>query len=299
MQVYKNGRCHVPNVATDSVFLTGAVDTYQRRDVAFIDLPGAFLHTLTDEKIIMVLRGELCELMCMIDPKLYRTYVCKDRRGKTVLYVELYKSLYGLMRSALLFYKKLKKELENYGMTMNPYDMFVANKETKNGHQLMVLWHVDDLKISCRDKYEVTKLICYLRGIYGEKMTVHHGGKGKYIGMHLDFTEEGVFQVDMSKYVKGIIDEFPEAIEKVSPTPHSDSLFTVEEEDVEKLLCEEKAMQFHRTTAQLLFLSTRAMKDIQTAVSFLTTRVKHPTEQDWIKLRRVLQYLHGTRWLNL
>eukprot|EP00804_Cyclotella_cryptica_P004105 CCRYP_019110-RA/>CCRYP_019110-RA protein AED:0.32 eAED:0.32 QI:0/0/0/1/0/0/2/0/274 len=136
-----------PTVATDSVFLTGALDAYQRRDVAFIDLPGAFLHTLTNEMIIMVLRGELCELMCMVDPKLYRKYVCKDRRGKPILY-ELYKSLYGLMRSALLFYKKLKKELENYGMIMNPYDMCVANKETKSGHQLTMLWHVDNLKIS-------------------------------------------------------------------------------------------------------------------------------------------------------
>jgi hypothetical protein len=60
-----------PTVATDAVFLTGAVDAYQGRDVAFIDLPGAFLHTITDEKIIMVLRGELCELMCMMVPKLY------------------------------------------------------------------------------------------------------------------------------------------------------------------------------------------------------------------------------------
>ena len=288
-----------PTVATDSVFLTGAVDAYQRRDVAFIDLPGAFLHTLTNEKIIMVLRGELCELMCMIDPKLYRKYVCKDRKGKPVLYVELYKSLYGLMRSALLFYKKLKMELEDYGMIMNPYDMCVANKETKSGHQLTALWHVDDLKISCREKYEVTKLICYLQRIYGNKMTVHRGGKGKYLGMHLDFTEEGVFQVDMSDYIKGILDEFPEPIQKSSPTPHSDSLFTVKEESSSKPLCEDKAMQFHRTTAQLLFLCTRARRDIQTAVSFLTTRVKQPNEEDWVKIRKVLQYLHGTKSLKL
>ncbi len=73
-----------PTVATDSVFLTGAVDAYQGRDVAFIDLPGAFLHTLTDEKIIMVLRGELCELMCLVDSKLYRKYVCKDKQGNPV-----------------------------------------------------------------------------------------------------------------------------------------------------------------------------------------------------------------------
>eukprot|EP00804_Cyclotella_cryptica_P004760 CCRYP_016243-RA/>CCRYP_016243-RA protein AED:0.42 eAED:0.46 QI:0/0/0/1/0/0/2/0/171 len=130
-------------------------------------------------------------------------------------------------------------------------------------------------------------------------MTVHRGGKGKYLGMHLDFTEDGVFRVDMSKYVEDVIEGFPEKIEKASPTPHSDSLFSVEEEDTQKVLCEDKAMQFHRTTAQLLFLCTRARKDIQTAVSFLTTRVKQPTEQDWTKLRKVLQYLHGTKSLKL
>eukprot|EP00804_Cyclotella_cryptica_P003539 CCRYP_002162-RA/>CCRYP_002162-RA protein AED:0.36 eAED:0.36 QI:0/-1/0/1/-1/1/1/0/220 len=161
-----------PTVATNSVFLTGAVDASQKRDVAYIDLPGAFLHTLTDEKVIMVLRGELCELMCLVEPKLYQKYVCKDKKGQQVLYVELYKSIYGLMGSALLFYKKLRKELVDYGTKINPYDMCVANKEMKHGHQLTVLWYVDDLKISCKSKVEVTKLICYLRSIYGDKVTI-------------------------------------------------------------------------------------------------------------------------------
>ena len=58
-------------------------------------------------------------------------------------------------------------------------------------------------------------------------------------------------------------------------------------------------MQFHRTVAQLLFLCTRARRDIQTAVFFLTTRVKQPNEDGWTKLKRVLQYLHGTRSLKL
>eukprot|EP00804_Cyclotella_cryptica_P025531 CCRYP_012006-RA/>CCRYP_012006-RA protein AED:0.45 eAED:0.45 QI:0/0/0/1/1/1/2/0/91 len=91
-------------------------------------------------------------------------------------------------------------------------------------------------------------------------MSVHRGGK-----------EEGVFRVDMSKYVEGILEEFPERIHMSSPTPHSDSLFTVKDEESAKLLDKDKAMQFQRTMAQLLFLSTRARKDIQTAVSFLTT----------------------------
>jgi len=91
---------------TDSVFITGAIDAHEDRDVATCDLPGAFLHTMTDEKVIMVLRDELCDLMVKVNPKLYRKYICKDKRGKPVLYVELFKSLYGLMRSALLFYRK-------------------------------------------------------------------------------------------------------------------------------------------------------------------------------------------------
>ncbi len=50
--------------------------------------------------------------------------------------------------------------------------------------------------------------------------------------------------------------------------------------------------------AQLLFLS-RVRRDIQTTVAFLTTRVKHPDEDDWGKLKRVLRYLHSTRLLTL
>jgi hypothetical protein len=43
----------------------------------------------------------------------------------------------------------------------------------------------------------------------------------------------------------------------------------------------------------------RARQEIQTAVAFLTTRVKNPDEDDRGKLKRVLKYLNGTRYLKL
>ena len=46
-------------------------------------------------------------------------------------------------------------------------------------------------------------------------------------------------------------------------------------------------------------MSQRARRDLQTAVSFLTTRVKKPDEDDWGKLRRVMQYLYGTLYMKL
>ena len=66
-----------------------------------------------------------------------------------------------------------------------------------------------------------------------------------------------------------------------------------------KYLPEENAILFHHTTAQLLFLSSRARKDIHTAVSFLTNRVKKLDEDYWGKLKRALKFLNGTKRLKL
>jgi hypothetical protein len=43
----------------------------------------------------------------------------------------------------------------------------------------------------------------------------------------------------------------------------------------------------------------RARPDIQTAVAFLTKRVRAPDEHDWSKLRRLLKYLKGTMYMKL
>jgi len=83
-----------------------------------------------------------------------------------MLYVQMNKALYGLLKSALLFYKKLQKDLEGYGFVINPYDRCVANAMI-NGHQMTVTWHVDDLKVSHKDPFEITKFATYLSSIYG------------------------------------------------------------------------------------------------------------------------------------
>jgi hypothetical protein len=46
-------------------------------------------------------------------------------------------------------------------------------------------------------------------------------------------------------------------------------------------------------------MAPRVRRDIQTAVAFLTTRVKNPDKYNWGKLKRVLKYLNGTKYLKL
>ena len=66
----------------------------------------------------------------------------------------------------------------------------------------------------------------------------------------------------MFKYLDSIIDEFPELIMGKSATPAANHLFSVRDADEAKYLPEEKAIAFHHTTSQLLFLSSRARRDI-------------------------------------
>ena len=285
-----------PTVATEANFALAAIAAHERRFVATMDLPGAFLHADNDSFVVMKLTGKLAELMVKTAPNIYRKYVIEDSSGKPILYVQLQKALYGMLKSALLFYRKLVSDLTSLGFTLNPYDPCVANKIV-NGNQLTVSWHVDDLTMSCVDEEPLHDVIKQLKNIYGQNLKESVGLVHDYLGMKFDYSTPGQVEISMDKYIANVIDSFPEKITGVSATPATDKLFLVRDDD--RPLPEEQAIMFHHVTAQLLFASTRVRRDIQTTVAFLTTRVKQPGEDDWGKLKRVLKYLNGTRHLHL
>lgn len=100
--------------------------------------------------------------------------------------------------------------------------------------------------------------------------------------MTLEFSKARTLTVGMDAYIAKIINEFPEEIMGVSLTPATDHLYQIRNPAKSKPLSENRAIAFHHTIAQeLLFASTRARRDIQVAVAFLTTCVKAPNEDDW------------------
>ena len=284
-----------PTVALESVFVTAAIDARENRKVVTIDIPGAFLHATNDDYVVMRMNGTLAELMAKTDPKLYRKYLT-DEKGKKVLYVRLQKALYGMMKSALLFYRKLISELKGMGFEVNPYDPCVVNKMV-NGSQMTVRWHVDDLMISHTSSEAISQFLRALKDIYGNNLAETTGNVHDYLGMVFDFSEREKVKINMTQYLSKVIADFPEEIIGKAATPAGDHLFKVRDEG--RKLNDEQADAFHHTVYQLLFAANRARRDIQTAVSFLATRVQAPDEDDWGKLKRVLKYLNGTRYLKL
>jgi hypothetical protein len=98
-------------------------------------------------------------------------------------------------------------------------------------------------------------------------------------------------KITMITYLKGVIRDFPEEITRRAALAASGHLFTVREDQYREPLDESRALAFHHTVAQLLCACPRALKDLHTAVAFLTTRVISPDEDDWEKLKRVVRYL--------
>jgi hypothetical protein len=103
--------------------------------------------------------------------------------------------------------------------------------------------------------------------------------------MDLDFTVAGELRVIIIPYLKGVINDFPEVITGSVTSPASEHLFMIREDTERVLLEEARAIAFHHTVAQLLFACPLKRKDFQTAVAFLTTRIRRPDEDDWLKLK--------------
>jgi hypothetical protein len=307
-----------PTVSTEAVLLTSIVDAHERRDVAVIDIPNAFIQTRVDnpkDRVIIRLRGVLVDWLTKAAPKVYGPYVTTDKKGMKVLLVECFNAIYGTMIAGLLYYRKFSESLTEQGYVANPYDPCVWNKLIKS-KQSTICFHVDDCKIS----HEIVRInddtIDWLRRDYESiftdgsgEMKVARGKIHTYLGMTLDFTTTGVVSVSMINYIQDIIKEWDDTTSKLDDgfervikrqkiaTAAPDDLFKINEDQVK--LSKEKAKSFHRIVAMMLYVTKRARPDTALSIAFLTTRVKDPDEDDWRKLGHLLYYLQRTLELPL
>jgi hypothetical protein len=121
---------------------------------------------------------------------------------------------------------------------------------------------------------------------------VVRGKTHDYLGMILDFTDNGAMKLDMVYYIKGMIEDFPYPIGPAKATPWTEKLLKVQK-DAPKLE-EERRKVFHTYVMKSMFLCKRARPDIDQGITFLSSRVKEANEGDWTKLLQVLGFLKGT-----
>ena len=286
--LYTKEETSSPTVSNDALMLSLMIDAMEGRDVATADVQGAYLHAKMTDFTLLRMEGDSVDIMCDVSAH-YKEFVCHEN-GKKVLYLKLLKALYGCVQSALLWYDLFSNTLQDMGYELNPYDTCVANKEI-NGKQCTIAWYVDDTKISHVDTKVVTETIERIESKFG-KMTVTRGANHVFLGMDIRFAKDRTVKIKMKEYIKEAIADFGENISKIAATPAKKDLFDIDETSGE--LTTKDRETFHSIVAKLLYVSKRARLDIELPIAFLCTRVACSTEQDWCKLKRVLEYLHGT-----
>jgi hypothetical protein len=98
---------------------------------------------------------------------------------------------------------------------------------------------------SCEDDFELSKFSCYIGRIYGPSLSMHLGKKHDYLGVDMEFCDNGALEVSMIKYLRNVINKFPELIKGQAATPAHDKLFVIRDDGEARKLNEEQALAFH------------------------------------------------------
>jgi hypothetical protein len=203
----------------------------------------------------MKITGVLVNMLVQLSPKVYGPFVVTEH-GKKVLYVRLLRALYGQLEAALLWYRKLRSDLEEQGFKFNPYDPCVANRKI-NGGQHTIRFHVDDVMSSHRKPKVNTDFYHWLNQKYGTYGDVKctRGTLHDYLGMKFDFSTPGQVHVNMKQYICELVDDFSEKISGTKEFPADEKLFSPSEGPS---LNRARAEEFHHVVAKGLFVCKRA-----------------------------------------
>ena len=69
-----------PTVALESISITAAIEAYEGREVATVDIPNAFIQTDNKgEKVVMKVSGSLARILTNIAPNLYKHYLTLEK----------------------------------------------------------------------------------------------------------------------------------------------------------------------------------------------------------------------------
>jgi len=104
-----------PTVYLEAMMLSRAIDANEGRYMVVTDIPGEFLHVDMEDNVHMLVEETIAKLIIKLEPSLHRNHIWYNQKGKSMLYVQLKKALYGTLQATLLFRKLLSNTLQEWG----------------------------------------------------------------------------------------------------------------------------------------------------------------------------------------
>jgi len=86
-----------PTVSLEAIMMSCSTDVKEGMYVVVTDIPRAFLHANMNDCVHMIMEATILVHVVRLEPTIYQKYIWHDKKGKTVLYVQLKKALYGTL----------------------------------------------------------------------------------------------------------------------------------------------------------------------------------------------------------
>ena len=125
------------------------------------------------------------------------------------------------------------------------------------------------------------------------KLACTTGNKHTFLGMEVEMVLKGKIAMNTPQHEEEAIDRLGKEVSGTVVNPSKSKLFIIDMKSSH--LTGDRKECFHSVMAKILWISQRSRPDLDTAVSFLCTRAKQPTEEDWRKLRIVVCFLKATK----
>ena len=282
-----------PTISLEALMSLFIIFAYEKRKTAVFDVPGAYLHADMPKGKFALLKitGQFVDIVCEVNPEFKQDI--RYENGRKVLYVRILKAIYGMIKSALLWYELYVTVLLDEGYELNPYNKCVANKMVNN-NQCTIGWYVDDNIVGHKEENVIDDLIQKI-DLKFPGLVVQKGPKLDYLGMELSFRDDGKLNIGTVDFLKTMVKEFEEdtgvELNRSYVTPAASWLFKVKEA---KELCPKFTSFFRKYVMKTLWVSKCSRPDLKTTMDFLTTRVQVPTKDDWHKLTRLMSFIKDT-----
>ena len=259
-----------PTPSSASVKILAAVANEHGLKIFHLDVAQAFVRAKLDTEIYMKLPGG-----------------CGDMSGKIV---RLNRSLYGLKQSGRQWAGLLVETVVEYGMEQCRTDPCVFRMVVDGKVQLIMAVHVDDIVIagsdeSCRD-FHAALVTKFPTNNLGE-LTWYTGCAFKR-----DW-ELGTLEITQKAFIESMLNRF--GVNSSSDIPATPGVELGPREEGEP----GGDWPYREAVGSLMWLSTMTRPDISNAVRAVARHSHNPTERHWKAVLKIMEYLHGTRFLGL
>jgi hypothetical protein len=201
---------------------------------------------------------------------------------------QLLKALYGMKQSGRQWQILLRNQMENLGFKNLAADQCVYHSSIKND-EIYIAIYVDDFFIFTADIKTAENFCDDLAKTFKLKKL---GIAERILGMQLKYTPDSI-HMHQEKYIEEVLKKFNMSDCKPVSTPIVTGHNSTEDESSPR---EDLSNNLYmQVIGALLHISNSTRPDITYTVSILAAKMQSPSKLDWLRIKRLLRYLQGTK----